>query len=217
MHNLQNTFDALRYGGAMVYPLLLLALLAVLISIDKSYVYLRYVRLPAVVIDLVETYGFSWGDLEHRINALGRRNYFARFFQVIMENRGKPAWWVESRSGDEAHLIEQSLNRGLWVLETIVTVAPLLGLLGTIDGMMDSFKLIGNAGLVDPAGITGGVAQALIATALGLVIAVLALFAYNFFSARQAHTVDEMERLGTRLIDHIRLDQQAHGESREVA
>lgn len=217
MHNLQTTIDALRYGGAMIYPLLALALLALLISIDKLYVYVRYVRLPAVVIDLVETYDFSWGDLDQRVNAMGGRNYFARFFRVIMEHRTKPAWWVESRAGDEAHLIEQSLNRGLWVLETIVTVAPLLGLLGTIDGMMESFKLIGNSGLVDPAGITGGVAQALIATAVGLVIAVIALFAYNFFSARQAHTVDEMERLGTRLIDHIRLDQQVHGESREVA
>jgi biopolymer transport protein ExbB len=103
------------------------------------------------------------------------------------------------------------------VLETIVTVAPLLGLLGTIAGMMDSFKLIGNSGLVDPAGITGGVAQALIATAVGLVIAVLSLFSFNFFSSRQSHTVDEMERLGTRLIDHIRLDQHAKGESREAA
>lgn len=217
MQNFQTTIDALRYGGAMIYPLLVLALLALIISIDKLYVYLRYVRLPADVVDLVETYDFAWGDLGRHLKGMNRRNYFSRFFNVIMENRAQPAWWVESRSGDEAHQIEQSLNRGLWVLETIVTVAPLLGLLGTIAGMMDSFKLIGNSGLVDPAGITGGVAQALIATAVGLVIAVLALFSFNFFSLRQSHTVDEMERLGTRLIDHIRLDQHAKGESREAA
>ncbi|MGZ3238930.1 MAG: MotA/TolQ/ExbB proton channel family protein, partial [Burkholderiaceae bacterium] len=104
----------------MVYPLLVLALLALVITIDKSYVYLRYVRLPAAVIDLVETYDFSWDDLDRRLESLGGRNYFARFFRVIMDHRSKPAWWVESRAGDEAHLIEQSLNRGLWVLETIV-------------------------------------------------------------------------------------------------
>ncbi|HEY8099282.1 MAG TPA: MotA/TolQ/ExbB proton channel family protein [Burkholderiaceae bacterium] len=217
MHNLHDATEALHYGGAMVYPLLFLALLALIISIDKAYVYLRHVRLPVAVLDLVETFDFSWGDLDHRLATLGAHNYFARFFYVIMENRTKPAWWVESRAGDEAHLIQQSLGSGLWVLETIVTVAPLLGLLGTIDGMMESFKLIGNSGLVDPAGITGGVAQALIATALGLVIAVIALFAYNFFSARQSHSVDEMERLGTRLLDHIRLDQQVRGDHREAA
>ena len=122
-----------------------------------------------------------------------------------MDNRQKPVWWVESRAGDEAQLIENALSRGLWVLETIVTAAPLLGLLGTITGMMSAFNLIGNNGLVDPTGVTGGVAQALIATALGLFIAVIALFAFNFFSRRQSQVLDEMERLGTRLVDKIRM------------
>ncbi len=92
------------------------------------------------------------------------------------------------------------------MLDTVVTAAPLLGLLGTIIGMVQSFKLFGASGLVDPGGVTGGVAEALIATALGLCVAVVALFAYNFFSDRQAKLMDEMERLGTRLIDRIRLD-----------
>ena len=91
------------------------------------------------------------------------------------------------------------------MLETIVTAAPLLGLLGTITGMMHAFNLIGTNGLVDPTGVTGGVAQALIATALGLFIAVIALFAFNFFSRRQSQMLDEMERLGTRLVDNIRM------------
>lgn len=100
------------------------------------------------------------------------------------------------------------MGRWLWALETIVTAAPLLGLLGTITGMVRSFKLFGDQGLVDPGGVTGGVAEALIATAIGLFIALLALFAFNYFSHRQAQVMDEIERLGTRLIDHIRLDQQ---------
>jgi len=217
MHNFQETIDALQYGGVMVYPLILLALLALLISIDKAYVYWRYARLPGAVVSLVETFGFPWEELDGRLSRMGERNYFSRFFRVIMINRDKPAWWVESRAGNEAQLVQQALSRGLWVLETIVTGAPLLGLLGTISGMMSSFQLIGASGLVDPTGVTGGVAQALIATALGLLIAVLALFAYNFFSALQARTADELERLGTSLMDHIRLDQQARGGNREGA
>jgi biopolymer transport protein ExbB len=138
-------------------------------------------------------------------------NYFGRFFGVILQNRSHPAWWVESRAADEAQLIEKALGRGLWVLETVVTAAPLLGLVGTIVGMMDSFRLIGGSGLVNPTGITAGVAQALIATTLGLIIALIALFAFNFFSHLQSKTMDEMERLGTRLIDHIRMDQEEAG------
>ena len=83
--------------------------------------------------------------------------------------------------------------------------------MGTIGGMMHAFQLIGGAGLVNPTGVTGGVAQALIATAVGLLIALISLFGFNYFSRLQAQTMDEMERLGTRLIYHIRLDQQEQG------
>jgi biopolymer transport protein ExbB len=217
MHDLQEAMQALKYGGAMVYPLLALAVLAIVVILDKAFVYRRYVRLPTPLLELVETYGFGWADLEHQLTQLGQRNYFTRFFRVIMGNRAKPVWWVESRAGDEAQQIEKALSRGLWVLETVVTAAPLLGLLGTITGMMHAFNLIGSAGLVDPSGVTGGVAQALIATALGLFIALIALFAFNFLSRLQAQTLDEMERLGTRLVDHIRMDSQQQGDDHEVA
>ncbi|HTH95353.1 MAG TPA: MotA/TolQ/ExbB proton channel family protein [Rhodocyclaceae bacterium] len=217
MQDLHEALTALQFGGAMVYPLLAMALLALVITLDKLYVYWRYVRLPQSLLNLVETYGFDWSVLDAELGKLAEGNYFGRFFGVIAENKSKPAWWVESRAGDEAQLIEKALSRGLWVLETVTTAAPLLGLLGTITGMMNSFKLIGGSGLVDPTGITGGVAQALIATALGLCIAVLSLFAYNFFSRRQSQTLDEMERLGTRLIDNIRLGEHERGTAHETA
>lgn len=212
MENLQAAINALKFGGPAVYPLLLLAIIATVIIIDKAYVYLRYVRLPADVQGLVETYDFAWDQLAAKVEGMNARNAFRRFFATILENHDKPAWWVESRAGDEAQIIEKSLARGAWILETIVTAAPLLGLLGTIAGMMTAFKLIGGDRLVDPIGVTGGVAEALIATALGLFIALICLFAFNFFARMQAQTLDEMERLGTRLIDHIRLDQQRSGE-----
>ena len=208
MQNLQEAWVALKFGGAMIYPLLFLALLALVLMLDKAFVYWRYVRLPVSLLELVETFGFSWTELDWQLAEVGLRNYFGRFFRVIFDNHSKPAWWVESRAGDEAQLIEKALSRGLWVLETTVTAAPLLGLLGTITGMMHAFNLIGSSGLVDPTGVTGDVAQALIATALGLFIALIALFAFNFFSRLQAQTLDEMERLGTRLVDNIRLGEQ---------
>ncbi len=217
MQAIHEALEALKFGGAMVYPLLLLAVLALVVILDKTFVYLRYVRLPGQTLELVETYDFSWSDLEQQLAGLNQRNYFKRFFQEVMDNRGKPVWWVESRAGDEAQLIEKALGRGLWVLETIVTAAPLLGLLGTITGMMHAFNLIGNNGLVDPTGVTGGVAQALIATALGLFIAVIALFAFNFFSRRQSQVLDEMERLGTRMVDNIRMAADIQERNHEAA
>jgi biopolymer transport protein ExbB len=93
------------------------------------------------------------------------------------------------------------------VLETIVTAAPLLGLLGTIIGMIRAFRLFGAEGLVDPRGVTGGVAEALVATAAGLLIAIVALLAFNYFSQRLAQVMDELEQLGTRLVDGLRLEE----------
>jgi biopolymer transport protein ExbB len=217
LQDLHEALTALKFGGVMIYPLMVLAVLALVLTLDKAFVYWRYVRLPADLLGLVETYGFAWSDLDKRLKVLGPRNYFGRFFEIILNNRTKPTWWVESRAGDEAQLIEKSLGRGLWILETTVTAAPLLGLLGTIIGMMNAFRLIGSSGLVDPSGVTGGVAQALIATAVGIFIAVVALFMFNFFSRLQSQALDEMERLGTRLIDRIRLDQQGKGVLHEAA
>jgi biopolymer transport protein ExbB len=205
MQEISEALEAMKFGGVTIYPLLALAVLALVIMIDKSYLYWKYIRLPRSLYNLVETYGFTWEQLERELAALGPENFYSRFSRIIQDNRDKPVWWLESRAGDEAQLIEKGMSRGLWVLETIVTGAPLLGLLGTITGMMHAFNLIGGNGLVDPSGVTGGVAQALIATAFGIFIAIFALFGFNFFSRRQVQVLEEMERLGTRIIDNIRL------------
>ncbi len=217
MQDLENAIEVLKHGGAVIYPLLALALAALVVMLDKILVYRRHARLPESLRELVETYGFDWAELDRRLADLGPRNYFGRFFRVIMDNRAKPAWWVESRAGDEAQQIEKSLGRGMWILDTVVTAAPLLGLLGTIFGMMQSFKLMGPDALVNPSGVTAGVAEALIATAVGLLIALVALFGFNYLTRLQARMLDEMERLGTRLVDHIRLDAQEAAAGREAA
>src|SRR5499425_699354 len=206
MHELQALAATLRIGGAMIYPLLALSVVAAVVVLEKGFVCATRTRLPNSLLTAAETYDFDWPALEREVETLAPRNYFARFFRIIMEHRKRPVWWIESRAAEEASLIEKSLGRWLWILETTVTAAPLLGLLGTITGMVRAFKLFGSEGLVDPRGVTGGVAEALIATAVGLFIALVALFAYNYFSHRLAQVMDELEQLGTRLIDHLRLN-----------
>lgn len=208
MQDLHENLLTLKLGGIMMIPLSFLAIAAFAIMLEKAVIYWRYARLSKEMLALIETYGFAWSDLESQSARLHPHNYFRRFFEVIISHRKRPAWWTESRAADEAQVIETTLSRRLWILETIVTAAPLLGLMGTIAGMMHAFQLIGSSGLVNPTGVTGGVAQALIATAVGLFIALVSLFGFNYFSRLQAQIMDEMERLGTRLIDHIRLDQE---------
>lgn len=91
------------------------------------------------------------------------------------------------------------LKRYLPLLDTIITLAPLLGLLGTITGMISAFGIVSDAGLGQPHAITGGVAEALIATASGLSVAIMALLPYNYFRAKTEALTDLLEERATHL------------------
>lgn len=93
------------------------------------------------------------------------------------------------------------LSHGLGALDTIITMAPLLGLLGTITGMIRSFNVVSTAGSAAPTAITGGVAEALIATATGLTIAILTLPVYNFLTEKVKEIISDMEVRATQLLN----------------
>jgi len=94
---------------------------------------------------------------------------------------------------------QRILHRRLVVLDTVVTLAPLLGLLGTVLGMISAFKIISVSGTNHPAGITGGVAEALIATASGLAIAIVCLIGYNWCRDKLRQITEEIELRATQL------------------
>jgi biopolymer transport protein ExbB len=94
------------------------------------------------------------------------------------------------------------VDRYLWILDTIVTLAPLLGLLGTIIGMFNAFQVLGDPGNA-PTKVTGGVAEALIATAAGLTIAVIGLVALNGLNNRVRIVMHQMETLKMILLNRI--------------
>ena len=91
------------------------------------------------------------------------------------------------------------LKKRLTILDTIITLAPLLGLLGTVIGMIGSFDIMSASGIGQPHAVTGGVAEALIATATGLLIAILTLVPYNYFSSRAEREIERMEYYASRL------------------
>lgn len=90
-------------------------------------------------------------------------------------------------------------KRGINVLDTIVTVAPLLGILGTVMGIIDSFNLLSDAGIQNPQAVLGGIAQALITTAAGLTVAVISLLPMNYFLARLQKQAELLADLATQL------------------
>lgn len=209
--------NLIKAGGITMIPLAFLAVIALAIIIDKIIFYRKLVNIPQGLIDLIEKYNFDWQLLKNNLKQLPSHNCYRQFFEIIFDIQDQdpanksspkeiPVWWIESRTNDQAKVIEKKLNSSLWLLETIITASPLLGLFGTIIGMMTSFKIIGSSTIINPTAVSAGVAESLIATGFGLLIAIIALFAFNYFSRLQNQTLDEMERLATKLIDHIKID-----------
>ena len=197
MQSWQDIITALRVAGWIVYPMSALALAALVIIVDRAYVFWRFGSIPSQS---------DPNDIEAAIGMLPARHAARRLMQPLGGQAGRAFWWMQEQAGAIAVQIQRDMARGLWVLETIVTAAPLLGLLGTILGMMQAFRLLGEKGLVNPGGVTGGVAQALVATAIGLVIALVALFAFNYFSRRIDRLVEDLETFAGAWLAGVRLE-----------
>jgi len=118
---------------------------------------------------------------------------------------------METAAADEI----KRMRRHLGVLDTMITVAPLLGIFGTVIGIIMSFELLGASGIEHPQAVTAGIAQALITTASGLGIAILSVFPYNYFNARVENAALAIEKYATSLeIVYEKLIQPT-GQSRE--
>jgi biopolymer transport protein ExbB len=165
-----------------MWPILLTSIVALAVVIERIFFLVRekMKRQPQVVGEILRR--VEKGDVDGAIAAgLGSHDFVARPLTYALMNRDKSVSEALLRA---ANWELKRFNRGLVILDTIITLAPLLGLLGTVTGMIHSFGLLGGSELGAPAAITGGIAEALIATAFGLAVAITALIPFNYLHAR---------------------------------
>ena len=125
--------------------------------------------------------------------ALGKDVVSEMVAKLLDDHDRELAPTVRQDRADAAYLhARDELSSRLWLLDTIVTAAPLMGLLGTIFGIVDTFLALSKSGMSDPAGVSAGIGTALYATALGISIALIGLMVFNYLS-------DRNERIGERL------------------
>lgn len=184
-------------GGPIMWPLLLTSVVALTVVIERMIFIARTTRhrQPQVVEMILAC--VEKNDIEGAM-ATGRasRDFVARtLVYALTHSRESLSNALIRASGQELKLF----NRGLPVLDTVVTLAPLLGLLGTVTGMIRAFRIVGGEELGTPLAITGGVAEALIATAFGLGIAIVALIPFNYLNSRMEAARHDLEDTASHL------------------
>lgn len=181
-------------GGPVMIPLLCCSVLSFAVLIERGWFWWR-VRSSAEADQMLEL--VIAGNWEGALRlGKGSCSPIARVLAAGIGHRNPSATLAMETA---AHEEIAPMRRYLPVLDTIITLSPLLGLLGTVTGMISSFGVMAANGINQPHAITGGVAEALIATATGLLIAIVSLVPYNAFTARVESTLASIDRYGSRL------------------
>ncbi len=194
----------LHQGGFMMYPLILCSILAIGIILERAYTFRKATSAdPEDLLDRIKK-AYSGGDTTNATRLMEEANTpYARIFARGLKNYGRTPEVIEMAMSQEAANEIPTLENYLPGLRTIITIAPLLGLLGTIAGMISSFKTVASQGLSAPTQIMGGVSEALVATATGIGIAVVAVIAYNYFGNLVKRFVEDMEYYGNELTNFL--------------
>ncbi|MCD4778271.1 MAG: MotA/TolQ/ExbB proton channel family protein [Desulfobacterales bacterium] len=184
-------------GGPVMYPLLACSILVLTVIIERALFWIsvnmhRDRHLIDEVLELCRA-----GDWESvRMKTKGSKDFIIKILVTgIVHREFSMTKAMESAAAEEI----RKLRRYMGVLDTMITVAPLLGIFGTVIGIIMSFEALGSAGIEHPQAVTAGIAQALITTATGLGIAILSVFPYNYFNSRIEKAALNIEKYATSL------------------
>lgn len=185
-----------------MWPLFLCAILSVTFMIERFVSIRRSVRDNDGLLNQVRTL-LNQGKVDEAIRLCqSTPGAVPQLVASAIRNRHMDSDAIERAMEELAMRETPALYRNLWVLDTIITLAPLLGLLGTVTGMIRAFHVVASAsGLNAPTAITGGVAEALIATATGLAIAIVTLVGYNWLTERIKEIIADMEARATQILN----------------
>jgi biopolymer transport protein ExbB len=190
-------------GGIIMIPLALCSILGLAIVIEKAVaLQRRRVIIPEIVAVLDNIKGAD--DIGLAMSICEKHNGpFANVIRVGLENRERPKEDIKEALVDQGRQEVRVLERGLVILETIAGIAPLLGLLGTVIGILKVFNVIAEMGVGQATALSGGISEALITTIVGLTIGIPAVVVFNYFTNRAEDLVLEIEKYSTTLLKKV--------------
>ena len=190
-------------GGVFMYPILLCSVIALAIFLERLWFLRRGRVLPGEFILNVEALLRKNKVAEALFLCQGHASSIARVFLGGLKNTGRGMWLVKEGIEEMGSREAVTLERRVGALATIANLTPLLGLLGTVSGMIKTFNVISVQGVGNPAPLAGGIAEALVTTASGLCVAIPTLVCYRILKDRTESLVFEMEEHSMRIIEII--------------
>ena len=196
-------YNMLAKGGIMMIPLLLTSIIGLAVFVERAF-YLRRKNILHPDDILLLRSSRTAKDVEDFLNhAKLSKGPLSNIVRIALSGKNKSREVLKEAISDQGRYETRSMERALVILETIAGIAPLMGLLGTVLGMIKVFQVISVEGLGQTQHLAGGISEALITTVVGLFIAIPSLVAYNFFTHRVEDLVLDIEKYSAEVVEKL--------------
>lgn len=210
-------FELIVAGGWVMVPILGCSVIAVVIVVER-FLALRPERVvPSRLLSQVWNWVHEEGITRERLDELRASSPLGQILATALANIDHGREVMKDSVEETATQVIHSLERFVGVLGTVTSIAPLLGLLGTVLGMIEAFSAIVLHGSGNAALLAGGISKALITTAAGLIVAIPALVGHRFFERRIDGLVVEMQERAIKLVDALHDEGRPSAEVRKPA
>ncbi len=197
-------WELFEQGGLMMYPLSLCSILTLAITLERAFSLRRHRIIRGEIVSVIENIK-GQADIGLAVSVCNQyEGPFAQVVRTALESRHLPPDEIKESIVDQGRQEMGKLQKGIVILETVASVSPLLGLLGTVLGMIKVFREISEVGIGQGNLLAGGIAEAILTTGAGLFIAIPALVFFNYFSSKAESLVLEIEKYSNTLLKKLR-------------
>jgi len=196
-------WEIVKAGGAFMVPIILCSIIAAGILFERLWTLQRKRVLPQELIKRVTDLTDKNQVTPKVIEALEKNSPLGRVLAAALANRDRGREIMMERVEDTGRHVIHELERFLNSLGTIASISPLLGLLGTVTGIIRAFNAVMLGGMGDPRLLAGGISEALITTAGGLAVAIPSFIAYRYLRGKVEGIVVDMEKIAVKFADSL--------------
>jgi biopolymer transport protein ExbB len=201
---IQSTFSLVGKGGFIMIPIIICSIIALAIVIERLYFIRTTQENPKTTLDRFKESLMGNRFFEEWMGLRDSEDSLKRMIGEGLHLKDLPKWKMEEKLSEVGQEEINKQNRYIRGLEVIASITPLMGLLGTVIGMVQAFNRVADhKGIVDPSLLAGGIWEALLTTAAGLTVAIPTMVMLHYFTRRTENITFNLEKCGRLLVHHF--------------